>query len=402
MIECRAMRRRDFLRSAGLLGGMLLTRRAGAIADLDSLGTAPGVPLSEIGGTASNGFSLVVGGDTTPGYNLQNYFDEQLEEGLSREEQWGLYFAGIRSILEEADLALVNLECTLTNSEDKLEKNFNFKARPELVEILKQGSVDVVSLANNHMSDFGPAGVLETISTLDSAGIGHFGAGANLVAARTPLIVERNGLKIGFLGYYFQEGRDMIEPREVYATAKKAGVAGVYKALPAMKKMIREDIPKLAAQVDIAVPYFHWGWEGHYVVRDYQRELAHLCIDLGCKAVLGAHPHRVQGVEVYKGAPIFYSLANFVYGGNKDPQDKLSMIARVAFIKNGDGTFRTDTDVIPIQITRWPEAPFQPFPLEGAERDAAVARLSELSADFPATIPMLTVKPQLEAGPTQR
>jgi poly-gamma-glutamate synthesis protein (capsule biosynthesis protein) len=158
--------------------------------------------------------------------------------------------------------------------------------------------------------------------------------------------------------------------------------------------MVREDVAKLVPTVDIAVPYFHWGWEGHYVVRDYQRELAHLCIDLGCKAVLGAHPHRVQGVEVYQGAPIFYSLANFVYGGNKDPQDKLSMIARIDFNKMDDGTLQTHADVVPIQITRWPEAPFQPFVLEGADRDNAIARLSELSAEFPATIPTLTVKPQ--------
>src|SRR6185503_11475502 len=184
------------------------------------------------------------------------------------------------------------------------------------------------SLANNHMSDFGPAGVLETVATLDTAGIGHFGAGADLATARTPWIVERNGLKLGFLGYYFQEGRDMIEPREVYATAKRAGVAGAYKELPAIRKMVREDVARLVPTVDVAIPYFHWGWEGHYVVREYQRELAHLCIDLGCKAVLGAHPHRVQGVEVYRGAPIFYSLANFVYGGIKEPQDPLSMIAR--------------------------------------------------------------------------
>src|SRR6185436_5278943 len=179
------MRRRDFLRSAGLLSGALLSRRAHALAAVtpDSLATSskPSIDPAQL----RQQVTLAIGGDTTPGYNLQNHFDEQAAAGISR---------------------------------DQLEKNFNFKARPELVEVLMSGSVDVVSIANNHMSDFGPPGVMETIATLDAAGIGHFGAGKNLAAARAPWIVERNGLKLGFLGYYFQEGRDMIEPREVYAT----------------------------------------------------------------------------------------------------------------------------------------------------------------------------------------
>ena len=392
------MRRRDFLRSAGLLSGLLLARRAAALqAPADSVAPPPlenGYPHGRTPDPMPGLLTLAVGGDTTPGYNLEAHFDQQLAAGVPREALWPLYFAGIRKVFEDAQLTMVNLECTLTTSEQKLKKNFNFRARPELVEILRQGPVDICSLANNHMSDFGPAGVAETIATLDAAGIRHFGAGENLAAARQPLIVEQNGLRLGFLGYYFQEGRDMIEPREVYATAKRAGVAGAYKALPAIRRMVREDVSRLVPQVDAAIPYFHWGWEGRYVVRAYQRELARLCVDLGCKAVLGAHPHRVQGVEVYQGAPIFYSLANFVYGGIKEPQDKLSMIARLGFSRTGAGAIRVDADLVPIQITRWPEAPFQPFVLEGLDRDAAVARLAELSAEFPATIPMLTAAPQ--------
>lgn len=401
-----AMRRRDFLRSAGLLSGLLLARRAGARqAPPDSVAPPPlqnGVAHADTTAVIPDFVTLAVGGDTTPGYNLEAHFDQQVAAGVPKEALWPLYFAGIRPILEAADLAMVNLECTLTTSEQKLKKNFNFRARPELVEILKQGPVDICSLANNHMSDFGPDGVAETLTTLDRAGIEHFGAGENLSAARKPLVIERNGLRLGFLGYYFQEGRDMIEPREVYATARRPGVAGYYKALPGIRRMVREDVAELVPQVDVAIPYFHWGWEGHYVVRPYQRELAHLCVDLGCKAVLGAHPHRVQGVEVYKGAPIFYSLANFVYGGIKEPQDKLSMIARLGFSWTDAGAVRVDADVVPIQITRWPEAPFQPFVLEGPERASAVARLAELSAEFPATIPMLTAAPQPEAGASSR
>jgi poly-gamma-glutamate synthesis protein (capsule biosynthesis protein) len=139
--------------------------------------------------------------------------------------------------------------------------------------------------------------------------------------------------------------------------------------------------------VDAVIPYFHWGKEGSMTVQEYQVGLAHLCIDLGCKAVLGAHPHRFQGVEVYRGAPIFYSLGNFVYGGRKDPPDTLSAIALLHLAKDQPVT----AELVPIQITRWPEAPFQPFLLVGAEREEALGRLAALSAGFPSTLPELDV-----------
>src|SRR6185436_5152649 len=127
------MRRRDFLRSAGLLSGALLSRRAHALAAVtpDSLATSskPSIDPAQL----RQQVTLAIGGDTTPGYNLQNHFDEQAAAGISRDQLVPLYFSGIQPIFDQADIALVNLECTLTNSEEKLEKNFNFKARPELV-----------------------------------------------------------------------------------------------------------------------------------------------------------------------------------------------------------------------------------------------------------------------------
>jgi poly-gamma-glutamate synthesis protein (capsule biosynthesis protein) len=231
--------------------------------------------------------------------------------------------------------------------------------------------------------DFGPLGVGDTIETLDRAGILHFGAGRDLAAARRPLIVERAGVRLGFLGYYFQDARDMREPREIYAGRRAPGVAGCYTDLACMKKMLDQDVAHLAPRVDAVIPFFHWGHEGSTEVRDYQVELAHRAIDRGCRAVLGAHPHRFQGIEVYRDAPVFYSLGNFVFGGNKDPQDKLSAIARLRVPKSGE----VDADLVPIQVTRWPDAPFQPFPLEGDEKTAGLVRLAALSLDFPQTLP---------------
>jgi hypothetical protein len=334
--------------------------------------------------------SLAVGGDTTLGFNLQDHFDAELAAGRPRDELIAYYFAGIRQVLGTADLRVVNLECPFTERGRKLAKNFNFRARLELIDILKAGGVDVVSLANNHLNDWGANGITDTRHTLDAAGIGHFGAGANLAAARVPLLIERNGLKLGFLGYYFQAGDDMLEPRQVYATQTAAGVAGVYKTLAPMKKMLRADMTALAKRVDLPVVYFHWGKEGSYEVQEYQRELAYLAIDCGCRAVLGAHPHRLQGVEVYRNAPIFYSLGNFVYGGIKNPKDALTMIARVRLTRDA-----FEADVVPLEFSLWPDRPFQPVVLEGDARGAAMARIAELSAGFP-TLPALA--PQGEAA----
>uniref|UniRef100_A0A832MIY6 CapA family protein n=1 Tax=Eiseniibacteriota bacterium TaxID=2212470 RepID=A0A832MIY6_UNCEI len=390
------MKRRTFLRRAAALGGGLALARAalarqgvGAPAPetaYDTLRVAPreGAPTDSAAARVEPAVTLAAGGDVVLGYNLQDHVDRELAAGVPREELFARYFAGVRHLTAAADLAVVNLECPFTERGVRLEKNFNFRARPELVEILKLGGVDVVSLANNHTMDWGVEGLEDTLATLNAAGIGRFGAGRDLAAARAPLVMERNGLRIGFLGYYFQSRRNMIEPEAMYARADRPGVAGCYVDLACVKRMVREDVEALVPRVDAVIPFFHWGKEGSYVAQPYQRELAHLCVDLGCRAVLGAHPHRVQGIEVRRGAPIVHSLANLVYGGIKDPQDPLSFVARLRVTRSA-----VDCEVVPIRITRWPEAPFQPFPLDGALRELALARMAELSRALGATTPQL-------------
>src|SRR5204862_7683950 len=110
--------------------------------------------------------TLVAGGDTTLGYNLEAHFDQQLAAGKRKDELWPLYFAGVKPTLDAADLAIVNLECPFTERGVKLQKNFNFRARPELVKVLQSGSVDVATLANNHLNDWGEDGVKDTLRAL--------------------------------------------------------------------------------------------------------------------------------------------------------------------------------------------------------------------------------------------
>jgi poly-gamma-glutamate synthesis protein (capsule biosynthesis protein) len=385
------MRRRDFLRGlAGTAGALALPVSAHgqppdpALADTLPPAPDPARPPEPGLPAAEPAVTLAVGGDTTLAYNLEAHFDEQVATGVPREQLYPLYFAGIREVMAGADLAVVNLECALAERGEKLPKNFNFRGRRELVEILRQGSVDVVTLANNHTMDYGREGLEDTLATLDGAGIARFGAGLDLAAAREPLVIERNGLRLGFLGYYFQVADDMFEPEAMYARPDRAGVAGCYTDLECMKAMLREDVPALVSRVDAAILYFHWGKEGRYEVRQYQADLAHLAVDLGARAVLGAHPHRLQATEVYRGAPVLYSLGNFVYGGIKDPPDTLTAIARLRVDRRA-----VTADLVPVRYTLWPDKPFQPVVLEGAEYEAAMRRIAALSSGWPEPLPGL-------------
>jgi len=369
-----------------------MKRRSFLFRSLAALGQAglalPALAQSPSGGARrSPAVTIAAVGDTVLGFNLQDHFDAQLALGRTREELVDLYFGGVRELLGRADLAVANLECPFTERGEKLTKNFNFRARPELVEILKRGGIDAVSLANNHAMDFGVEGMRDTMQTLDAAGIGHFGTGTTLGDARQALILERNGLRLGLLGYYFQSTEDMLEPEQIYALADRPGVAGCYTDFPQIRDMVGADVATLVPQVDVVIAYFHWGKEGKYVVGDYQRELAHLCIERGARAVLGAHPHRLHGVEVHQGAPIFYSLGNFVYGGIKNPEDTLTMVAQLRIDRE-----RVEADVVPVRYTNWPDAPFQPVILAGAERSKAMARIAELSSGFPRTLPSLSTR----------
>ncbi len=387
--------------SAAALAGLALAREAGAqVAASDS--ARAGVPRDTLAAPAEGAvpagpprLTIVAGGDTTLGYNLQDHFDRLLAEGEPRDALEARYFSGVRPLLEQAGLAVVNLECPFTARGTKVPKNFNFRARPELVEILRRGAVDVVSCANNHVKDYGPEGVADTLATLDAAGIARFGAGATLDDARAPCIIERDGVRVGFVGWYFQAAADMFEPKVLYATRWTAGVAGCYTHLDGIRAMVREDVERLVPRVDAVIPFFHWGKEGSYAVREYQQELAHLCVDLGARAVLGAHPHRFQGVEVYRGAPIYYSLGNFVYGGIKDPSDPIAGLAR--FTVSRDGV--SSAEVVPLRFTRWPDDPFRPTVLEGDERELALAHFAELSRPFAATLPMLAEATAAPGGP---
>ncbi|WP_163998504.1 CapA family protein [Pyxidicoccus caerfyrddinensis] len=346
-------------------------------------------PPDTLAGAADAGppvqpITLVVGGDVTLGHNLQTYFDDQVAKGRSREEMLAYGFKEVKPLGDAADLFAVNLECPFTEGGEKLPKNFNFRARPELVGALLAGGVDVVSLANNHMMDYGPQGLVDTLVTLETARIPYFGAGRNLAEARRPAILTVGGLRVAFLGYFFLGERN-IEPPEVYATETTPGVAGHFSDVDVMERMLREDILAAKQQADIVLPFFHWGREGTYSPEPYQVRLAHAAIEAGASGVLGSHPHVLQSMELFQGAPVVYSLGNFVFGGNWNPRDKRSALWKARF---GPGGYLS-SEVLPLRSDRFPELPFQPVPVTGAEAEDVLRLLASSSGTVERMLPEL-------------
>jgi Bacterial capsule synthesis protein PGA_cap len=320
--------------------------------------------------------TLLVGGDVTVGHHYQSYFDDQVALGRSREELYAYGFQQLRPVIDAADLFLVNLECPFTEQGEKLPKNFNFRARPELVNVLVSGGVDVVSLANNHLMDYGAQGLLDTLMTLEQARIPYFGAGRTMAEARRPAFVTVAGTRFALLGYFFLGERN-IEPVEVYATETTPGVAGHPSDIAVMEQMLRADVAAARAKADVVLPFFHWGREGTYVPEQYQVRLARAALESGAAGVLGSHPHVLQAMELMGGAPVVYSLGNLVFGGNWSPRDKRGALYRARF---GPGGY-LGSEVLALQTDRYPERPMQPLLVEGLAEDAVLRHVALATQD---------------------
>ena len=270
-------------------------------------------------------------------------------------------FANVLQPLKRADLVYGNLEGLLVKSagpdRDIPDKSGWIHLGREAVKALKAGNIQVVGVANNVA--YGPADIMKSLAVLDANGIAHTGAGANLDAAHQPAIVERKGVKIGFLQYTGRWYRDT----DSLATATEPGVAKVasFDGLtidPADLERVRADIRALRPLVDIVVVSHHnrdgstpvqfGGKPGTSAGKDrtkteeYQKQFAHVALDTGADLVFGHGTHTLQGVEIYNGKPILYAIghSNFDQPGYEDSKDGLAVrvviqnkhIARVSFV----------------------------------------------------------------------
>jgi poly-gamma-glutamate synthesis protein (capsule biosynthesis protein) len=172
----------------------------------------------------------------------------------------------------------------------------------------------------------------------------------------------------------------------VWATETKAGVAGHPSDWTVVEKMVREDVAAARKEADLVVPFFHWGREGSKGPDPYQLDLARAAVESGAAVVLGAHPHVLHGMELQGRVPVFYSLGNFVFGGNWNPRDKDSVLVRMRLDRGG----YLGAELFPLKTDHFPEAPLQPYPLQAAEKEAVLQRLRTASAMFATPLSALT------------
>ena len=250
-------------------------------------------------------------------------------------------FSESKLFLQHADILFGNLESPISDRGTKVYgKGITLRADPKAITSIKDAGFDIVSLANNHILDYHKPALTQTIEILDANKIHYCGAGENINQARKPVIIERNGLKVAFLAY-----TDMSEyffSSEKYNFLAKNDREGV---APRKLDYIIEDINLVRDKADLVVISLHWGVEESFDVTDKMIEFSHMLIDSGADAILGHHPHQLQGIEIYKNKPIAYSMGNFIFDQNDD-ENKESMILDLQY----DDTDLISVEAIPLRI----------------------------------------------------
>ncbi|HQP31934.1 MAG TPA: CapA family protein [Deltaproteobacteria bacterium] len=271
----------------------------------------------------------------------------------------------LAEIISSADVAFANLEYPIASpGQAFVGKRFTFNGSQSSLRAIRRAGFDLLSLANNHIMDYGPEGLASTIQACKTLKLTHAGAGARLDEARRLQVIRKNGVRYGLLAY------SLTYPREFWATDENAGT--VY----GERRYLEQDIPRCAREVDILIVSFHWGEELNPRPRPYQIELAHLAVDLGAAVVLGHHPHIPQPIEIYRGAPIFYSLGNFAFG-SWSANTPFSFVAEIRFL----GSKPARIILHPINVNNH-VVHFQPRALKGDAAREVITYLTDISAPY--------------------
>ncbi|TCZ74257.1 CapA family protein [Paenibacillus albiflavus] len=289
-------------------------------------------------------------------------------EGILKKEGYDYPYTYVRKYFEQADFSIANLETPVTSNGTKQDKLYSYQSSPEALPPLAAAGIDLVNLANNHSMDRGPDGLLDTLKHLDEAGIKHIGAGHDIDEAYQHAILEKNGVKIAFIGL------NHIIPNESWkATASRPGMTQIY-----TPKDAEDAIKRAKADADVVVVFAHWGEEREDMPVKYQKDLARRFIDAGADLIVGSHPHVLQGFEQYKGKWIAYSLGNFIFTTNKVAKTHESAILQVTVNKAGEA----ELSIVPV-LTQYA----LPKPLTGDKADQLLKRISSISID--ATVELL-------------
>lgn len=263
--------------------------------------------------------------------------------------------------MTQADIFCLNNEFTYSfRGEPLAGKAYTFRADPERVAVLGQMGVDLVTLANNHVYDYGRDALLDTFATLEEAGIPYFGAGANLQEAMEPIYMEVDGKIIAFVGASRAE-KNKMTPQ---ATEENPGILRCYDT-----ELFLQTIEEADENADFVLAYVHWGTEYSHELEEVQLQTGKEYLDAGADVIIGAHSHCLQGMEFYEGKPIIYSLGNFWF--NKKTLD--TMLLQLHFWGN-DEEADLEVQVIPaIQSENRTRI------VEGEEKERIISFLEEIS-----------------------
>lgn len=269
-------------------------------------------------------------------------------------------FAKTRDIIAGADVAFANLESTISEQNGITQNGvWCFTAPPVAADTLAHAGFDVVSLANNHVWDFGKRALLETPGHLDRVGIKHAGTGNTLDEAFTPAMFDIKGTRIAFFSV-----------TRIFNFGGQEHEAFTYAAWADMERL-RAAIDKVRADVDLVVVAAHWGAEYQDRPAEEIVRFAHEMVDAGADIILGGHPHVPQGIERYNNAFIIYSLGNFAYHQTTEHSiwKTRSIILKLTLTRDGVKSY----EMIPVTCG------FQPAVAEGALADEILAHMTEIS-----------------------
>ena len=277
-----------------------------------------------------------------------------ISEAKKYNNDYSHFMKNVKHIFEEDDFTIVNLEAPFTESTTKAYKGegtvYHFKSPLDFVNILKESSIEGVSISNNHIYDYGQQGYNDTVETLKNNEVEFCGEGHKI-------LIDIKGVKFGFLAYQ------------------------AWNDTESMRNKIQEDINSLRAEgAKVVIPYFHWGIERDYKPYSVQQNLGRFSIDAGADMVLGAHPHVMQSIEEYKGKLIAYSLGNFSFGGNFNPSDKRTFIIQSKFEFLDDELQDIKFKVIPTMISSVTyRNDYVPTPATGDNKSNIFNKLNEIS-----------------------
>ena len=293
-------------------------------------------------------------GDCTLGRDDRGSYSYSLPYYLEiNQYDYSYFFRGVYDILSQDDLTIANLEGTFTDSNTRADKQFAFKGDASYTNILTEGSVEAVNLANNHTMDYGTEGYEDTKVALDQAGISYFGNGIYE-------IMDVDGIKVGLAGI------------------KGFGISDAKANIDAAKEYFSQN------DVDLIIYNFRWGIEREYEQNSNQEEIARYAVDHGgANLVIGHHPHVLQGIEKYNGVYIVYSLGNFVFGGNKNPSDKYTMILQMTFSFEDQELTDAKINIIPATLSSTMSTnDYQPTVASSDTQELILRRVLDHSTNF--------------------